>query len=195
MATPTEIQDDFARGQNFYSNLIHNEIFGKQIGLKNCNCGINTICMMHLLKAIEYGIEQERYDEILNKLHRDLILIIGKGEDLPYGKFYYNIINSRSLPTLSEILASPFISSELGLDPTIPLNNLNSSGPKYIWMAELLTETQKVFWQDIVIPTNNGGIGSITDLFINLGNVSTYRVYVTNYQTQFNNPIQFQTGG
>ena len=79
----------------------------------------------------------------------------------------------------------------------------NSTADDYIWFATPAASSPKVKWADTVVVVNNGNIGGAVsaggNLFPDLNNVSsistvcwagqTYKVYISNYQTQATNPI------
>ena len=187
---PEVIIDDVIRGKSFLTNLIHNEILADQSGISNNNCDVDSECLLFILKALDYRIEQDLFDSTTEKLYRDLILIIGKYVAPILSRFYYGIKDTAADLTLEQILASTYISSAYGSNPIIPYTP--GTVPKYPWMAELLIEPVKTKWQDTIVSFNNGDIGTNVDTF-NYITVGNYRVYDTNFATQFDYPIQFKT--
>lgn len=190
MTDPQIIVDDTVRGRSFLTDLIHNEIYSNQIGIsKNC-CDIDSNCLLFIINAIQYRLDEELYDNTLEKLHRELILIIGNYTPVTLSRFYYGFKNTIDLLTESEILASNYIEFPYGTYPVIPY--VYTSTPKYQWMAEYNNEPIKTKWQDTVVLFNNGNIGDISDLFGVPITVGIFKFYNTNYATQFQYPIQFK---
>ncbi len=64
--------------------------------------------------------------------------------------------------------------------------------PQYLWFAEPLICDAKTKWQDTIQIINNGSIGTDQDLFGATQTSGGYRFYITEYQTQQSNPIQFR---
>jgi len=103
-------------------------------------------------------------------------------------KIYYGIKFTDEPLTEAEIIASSFITIVVGSDYTLPINSSSSVG--YVWIAENSTQPIKVKWQDTVVTTNNGDIGSPEDLF-EFYLEGDYRIYETPYATQFDYPVRF----
>lgn len=64
--------------------------------------------------------------------------------------------------------------------------------PYFLWFAEPSTEPLKTKWQDTINGFNNGNIGTSDDLFDAPVISGSYRFYITVYQTEQPNPIQFK---
>lgn len=190
MTDPQVIQDDVIRGNSFLNNLIHNEILADQSGISKNNCDVDSECLLFILKALQFRLDQEKYDKKTEKLYRDLILIIGDYTQPSTIRFYYGTKDTDTLLTNSEILASSYIETSSGSNPVIPYASVNT--PKYYWMAELLTEPVKTKWQDTVVSFNNGNIGTSVDTFGPTVTVNSFRFYDTEFATQFDYPVQFK---
>lgn len=190
MATPSEIAADLIRGKAYFSMLNANNIAEL---FKGCSCnGDNklSVCLARIVKSLQYRADQGIYDDITDTLYIQMILIIGEFSAAPLSKFYYTTkINSVPL-TVEEILALPFIEAMSGTNPIIPFSA--GVSPQFALMAENVTEPIKTKWQDTVVSLNNGNIGASTDTFGILPIVGNFRVYQTNYATQFPYPIEFK---
>lgn len=101
--------------------------------------------------------------------------------------YYWNQIGA-SVPDISDILNSDFVTFVSGSPAEVPFND--DGIPMYSGIAYLLTEPIKNSWKDKVETWNNGTIGS--GLFGSYVTVSDYRVSITQYPTQFQNPIIFE---
>lgn len=104
-------------------------------------------------------------------------------------KAYYLNQPTDDIPDLETIMESPFVNFATGSDFTITFEG--SVTPIYSVVAYPDTETTKTHWQDTVIPFNQGSIGSPEDLFGSVTIVGQFKVIITNYPTQFSNPIRF----
>lgn len=101
--------------------------------------------------------------------------------------YYWNQTGA-SVPDISDILNSDFVTFVSGSPAEVPFND--EGIPMYSGIAYLLTEPIKNNWKDKVEVWNNGTIGS--GLFGSYVTVSDYRVSITQYPTQFQNPIIFE---
>lgn len=191
MTDPQVIIDDVKRGNSFYTNLVHTEILADQAGVSNNNCDVDSQCLLFILKALEFNIDQDIFDETTEKIYRDLILIIGKYTAPTLSRFYYGIKDTSADLTVEQILASSYITAPYGSNPIIPYTP--GTVPKYPWMAELSIEPTKAKWQDTVVTFNNGDIGSNQDTF-SYTTIGNFRLYDTNFATQFDYPVQFKVG-
>lgn len=89
------ILEDINRGYDYYSNLIHINILYKQMGIDKCECEDNPMCLLFILKSLEWRLEQELEDIITEKLYKQLIMIIGSSQipeepDPPYNGIVNN---------------------------------------------------------------------------------------------------------
>jgi hypothetical protein len=105
------------------------------------------------------------------------------------GKVYFG---SKSTNTVSQ--ADVAATSEYQVDPALPIVfdwRPYNTAPAFLWFA---TPFHKTHWQDMSVLLNNGGIGTIDDLFGPAAaitvNGQTLYLYVTMYQTQVDNLIQ-----
>lgn len=113
----------------------------------------------------------------------DTVILTGTAATM---KVYYLFSDTNTLPTEEEILASDSVNIVPGSDYVVPVNNGET---KYVMIAELLTEPAKVRWDDTVDTDNNGTIGANKTILAGV-TVDTFRVYVTNFKTEFPNPIK-----
>ena len=190
MTDPVIITNSIPVGNGFLANLIHNEILQAQRGEDKTSCDVDSECLLYILKGLQYRVDEDLFDEVTEKLYRDLILIIGGYVAPATSRFYYGLKATSTPIDQTTILASSYISSVTGSNPIIPFDS--SQPPKYGWMAEFIAEPIKTKWQDTVIVYNNGNIGNLGDLFKAPYTVTSFRVYETNYATQFQFPIQFK---
>jgi len=188
---PTVIINSIPIGNAFLTNLVHNEILQAHVGEGKNSCDVDSECLLFILKGLQYRVDEDLFDEVTEKLYKDLILIIGGYVAPVTSRFYYGLKNTATAIDQNTILASNYISAVTGSNPIIPFDS--SQPPKYGWMAEFIAEPTKTKWQDTVIVYNNGNIGSSGDLFKAPYTVTSFRVYETNYATQFQFPIQFKT--
>lgn len=103
--------------------------------------------------------------------------------------YYWNQENN-TIPPIADILTKSNVSYVSGGSITVPFDS--SGHPVYSFVAYLSAEPQKNTWVDVDEFWNNGTVGAPGDLFSAYTIVSNMRVTVTEYATQFNNPIRFQ---
>lgn len=103
---------------------------------------------------------------------------------------YWGWTDSSTITNLSQIISLQNSASyPSGQD--ISASFMANSSPKYLVMAEPATEPLKTKWYGS--PQNNGNIGTSNDLFPAPTTISTFRVYITAYQTQqTQTPIVFK---
>lgn len=279
MRTPEQIRSDVDRGWSFYSELAKSDLDKMASG---CGCCGNSLtqCLLFILVSMDWRIEEDVYDDTMDKLDTDLLEIIGTFNPLVYpsvdagpnlnilpppyeatlngivsqGTFpigsvlwtqvsgpntatitspstesttvtglvsgtyvfmltatdteghsssdtasvvvqvafartYYLNQSTSSIPDESTILSSSFVDFQAGNPFVVPF--VEAITPMYSVVAYPDTETTKTHWQDTIVPFNQGGIGSPSDLFGAETIVGQFKVIITNYQTQFNNPIRF----
>lgn len=191
MTDPEVILEAIDTGYTYYTNIVHNEIFSAQIGVDKDKCEVDSACLLFILKALSFRTIEEIFDSITEKLYRCLMKILGKYTPPLNVRFYYGLKDTDDTLTLSEITNASFIEAPSGTDPIIPYPV--GQGPKYAWMAEMSAEVAKTKWQDTVFLFNNGNIGvNPGDLFRAPYIVNIFRVYITDYPTEFVYPIQFK---
>lgn len=103
-------------------------------------------------------------------------------------KVYYLSKSTNVLPTESEILAADFIEILPGaVNYDVPVND---GGFNYHFVAQNVTEPNKIRWQDTVDADNNGLMG-VGNTWYAAGTVTTFEVYGNSFKTEFDNPIRF----
>ncbi len=76
MATPIEIQSDLQFGWNFHLDLSEKEYEKSRSGCITCGNKLWP-CLFSILNGLQYRVDQSVYDETTDKLHSDMMLIIG----------------------------------------------------------------------------------------------------------------------
>lgn len=102
---------------------------------------------------------------------------------------YYWNSSTNAVPDLATILTYSHVNVTHNQGIVIPFANTGVN--VYSGIAYPVLEPVKTKWEDTVVPTNFGNIGTGSDLFGMYTVVGTYRVIITNYKTQFDNPILF----
>lgn len=103
---------------------------------------------------------------------------------------YYWNQDDNIVPTIEEILLKAQASYVSGQPITVPFED--DGYPRYSGVAYFAGEPQKNQWVDTLEFWNNGMVGTPGDLFSPYTIVSNMRVTITQYATQFDNPIRFQ---
>ncbi len=103
---------------------------------------------------------------------------------------YYWNQPTNVIPSENDIKELPSVSFVSGGDIVVPF--AYSEVPAYSFVAYVLAEPSKTTWSDTVEFWNNGVVGEPGGLFSSYVTVGSLRVTVTNYKTQFINPIKFQ---
>lgn len=185
--TPETIQAELDRGWYFYGTLAEKDILKAQEG---CGCCGNklTQCLLFILVGLQWRVDLGIYDDTTYKLYNDMMLIIGPS-DIEYATAYYWSQSDDIIPSYSDIIEKDDVEFPEGSGIHVPFNP--SETPVYYFLAYPLLEPLKTHWEDTVVPTNFGDIGAGDDLFGAATTVTDLRVIVTNYPTQFDNPILF----
>lgn len=166
----------------------------------NCStCNIKKLSeVLNYLYAANYQISKEepdleKYNEAVKAAYLSLLCVncLDKNIKFTNSFIYYGISNDKSIPELSKVLKSSYIS----IDKEVLFYNIpfsQETTPIYYWVMEPLSEPLKNKWEDTLLSFNNGNIGTSLDLFGKPKSLNGYRFYITEYPTQFNNPIQFE---
>lgn len=78
MAFPIEVLNDIARGKAYYSDLNAQYIQKLEDGCSECTCTVKDYtCLKQILRALDFKVELDEYDDIAKKLIEDMLLIIG----------------------------------------------------------------------------------------------------------------------
>lgn len=190
MATLEQIEALIVKASGKYSDRVHQWQSLLNIGK---SCGTEDITHLRvLIQAIKTSLVVYDWDgEATQKLYVCIEKLVGgeEPEPLPETDIYYGSSSSQSIPTEEEIEDAEFVSVALNSDYTLPLQNLSAG---YTFIAEKATQTIKTKWADTVNIFNKGQIGTSSDLFGVPTIVGTYRVYMTEYITEFDNPIKIE---
>ena len=195
MTDPQIISQDIQKGFEYYSYLIDNKIYTDQIGDTNsCSCDKSYLCLLYILKSLQWRLDLELYDEITEVLYNKLLLCTKTVLVSTSGIVFYGELSDNTIPTLGYILNSLSINIDnQSAEYIIPYTP--SAGYKYLWFAEPATEPIKDIYIEVADPDNNGNIGKVTD-FINKpilisGNIN-YNLYISNYPTIISGPYTFK---
>lgn len=187
MASPAEIQAQLERGWSFHSDLMARDLTKAAGGCGCCGDSL-TMCLYNILKSLQDRVDLGVYDDTTDKLYTDMMVIIGPS-NIEYATAYYWSQPDDTIPSYSDILEKDDVGFPEGSGIHVPFNT--SETPVYYFLAYPLSEPLKTHWEDTVVPTNFGDIGTGGDLFGAATTVTDLRVIVTNYPTQFDNPILF----
>jgi len=75
MALPQDIIDDMMRGKAFLSDRNVEHLAELRSGCVDCKN--DNVCLMRILRGLDYKAELDEFDYVTEKLHHDLIIIIG----------------------------------------------------------------------------------------------------------------------
>jgi len=185
--TPEQIQSELERGWLFYLGLAERDIEKAKGGCGCCGDKL-TQCLLFILVGLQYRVDLDVYDDTTDKLYTDMMEIIGPS-NIQYATAYYWSQADDTIPSYSDILEKDDVDFPEGSGIHVPFDP--SGIPVYYFLAYPLSEPLKTHWEDTVVPTNFGDIGTGSDLFGAATTVNDLRVIVTNYPTQFDNPILF----
>lgn len=177
--------------ESTYSNIIINNNYKDSDILKLQN-------VLNYLYAVNYELSKQdvdlnKYKKFVKASYLSLLCISCIDSNILFTNsfIYYGISDNKTIPNMDLILKSFYINiSKQELSYNIPF--LNQNIPKYHWIMEPVSEPLKNKWQDTVVSINNGNIGTSLDLFGEAKNLNGYRFYITEYPTQFINPIQIK---
>lgn len=194
MTNPIVIIADLAKGWAFLSDLY--QIRTQQLidGCVNCSTDFKDR-FQRVLLALHYRTGLNVFDEYTEDLYQEMMRLFGESSStppvpVPKQKIYFGYKSSNIPLTIEQIEASSF--REVSVNGPYTINFGTQAQPLFPWFAEPLSQPVKKEWIDTVVSFNRGNIGTADDLFnapIVIGNV---RFYVSNYETIFENPIQFK---
>lgn len=125
--------------------------------------------------------------DTIGKIGSDTTVVTVEAADVV--AYYWNQ-SDNSMPSYADILMKPSVSFVSGNPITVPF--VDDGQPMYSFMAYPMSEPQRTQWSDVMEFWNNGTVGEPGGLFAAYITVGGFRVTVTNYKTQFINPIRFQ---